>query len=147
MTKRTHWRSWDLGIKDEPLIKSLWDYRQWNNRMRVAQGPTGRWIPGKPNLVSSITEDGRQMPIIDMDFPHHVEPSTTPGHTHLYIDRPISKVRWIILMTALRMAGVIETGFYVWSLRRGGNFVRLPGTVKDPEISAKPSYGWFRKIR
>jgi hypothetical protein len=145
---RTMWWCHDLSIKDEPLIKSLWEYRQEENRFRTRlndKDPKASY--GFSNLISSITVDGRQMPIIDMDFPHHVVPSTTPGHTHLYIDVPMNKVRWICLMVALRLAGVIETGFFVWSLRRGGNFVRIPGTEKDPETSVKPTYGWFRKLR
>jgi hypothetical protein len=148
MTKRTSWLSFDLGIKDEPLARSLWEYRQWDNRVPVVQGHTGRWIPAYPNLVSSITDDGKQMPILDMDFPHHIEQSTTPGHSHLYIDVPMSKVQWLILMCALRFAGVIELGFFVWSIRRGGNFVRVPGVHKvTPEEINKPNYGWFFRLR
>ena len=137
MTKRTHWRSWDLGIKDEPLIKSLWQYRQRENRVQSDDA----------NLGSSITDDGRHMPILDLDFPHHIVPSTTPGHSHLYFDQPIGKIQWLVLMTALRFAGLIETGFFVWSIRRGGNFVRIPGLPKDPSVSVKPTYGWFRKLK
>lgn len=138
--RRTKWFAHDLSIKDEPLAKSLWDYRLHQDRIVMP------WGDGA-NLESSITTDGRQMPILDLDFPHRIVPSATPGHSHLYIDVPMSKPRWVLLMVALKIAGVIELGFFVWSIRRGGNFVRLPGVQKVAEESVKPSYGWFRRLR
>lgn len=134
MSKRTFWRANDLSIADEPLALSLLKYRLHKDRQLDNTG----------NLVSSRTEDGRQMPIIDLDFPHKIIPSTHDGHSHLYLDVPISKFRWFVLMTALYYAGVIEMGFYVWSIRRGGNFVRSPYLSKRAGAeSTYPSYGWF----
>lgn len=138
---RTRWLARDFNITDEPLVLSLLKYRQKNNRRRAGTGSA--------NLISSITYDGKQMPILDLDFPHHHVESSTDGHTHLYIDVPMSNFKWVVLMCALRFAGVIELGFFVWSLRRGGNFVRLPGVPKaksGPETT-KPTYGWFFKLR
>lgn len=152
MPSRTYWRAEDLAIKNEPLIKSLIEYRQKKNRKQVREvsepgDSTPRWDP-EPNLISSLTHDGKQMPIIDMDFPHHYEASTSDGHSHLYVDIPMSRWRWFVLMCALRYTGVIELGFFVWSLRRGANFVRLPGVKKvDGAESVKPEYGWFWKLR
>lgn len=143
MTGRTFWQAGDLGISDEPLAVSLVKYRQKKNRTRV-RSLEGR---GEPNLVASITTDGKQMPILDMDFPHRLLPSTTPGHTHLYIDVKMSKWRWFWLMCALKYAGVIELGFFVWSIRRGGNFVRLPGVQKTAAESPKANYGWFFPLK
>lgn len=149
---RILWRAQDFIIKDEPLVKSLLEYRQSKNRLPMSltpenNGPGSKY--GFPNLISSMTTDGKQMPIIDMDFPHRIVESTTPGHTHIFIDVPMSKWRWFWLMCALRYAGVIELGFFVWSIRRGGNFVRIPGTTKtdDPKENTKPTYGWFFKMR
>jgi hypothetical protein len=142
---RTYWLAKDFIIKDEPLMKSLLEYRQRENRFPVVD--TDEQL--EPNLISSITRDGKQMPILDLDFPHHIEPSTTPGHSHLYLDVKMSKLQWAILMWALYNAGVVELGFFVWSIRRGGNFVRIPGTSKgtDPRENTKPRYGWFFKLR
>jgi hypothetical protein len=129
-------------------MKSLIEYRLDQDRLRVDN------IYAKPdvrlfdaNLISSRTDDGRHMPILDLDFPHHFEESSTEGHTHLYIDVPMSRIRWSILMWALWQAGVIELGHFVWSIRRGANFVRLPGVAKTDEENTKPSYGWFFKLR
>lgn len=141
--RRTRWYAKDFEIKDEPLAKSLIEYRQADNRWPV-DDPNFR-----PNLISSITVTGKQMPILDLDFPHQVIESSTPGHHHLFLDVEMSNFRWFVLMCALRFAGVIELGFFLWSIRRGGNFVRIPGTVKsgDPKENTKPRYGWFFKLR
>lgn len=143
---RTLWFAPALTIKDEPLAKSLWEYKIEEDRWPT----TGLELNDEgqePNLVSSLTPDGTQMPILDLDFPHHFEKSSTDGHTHLYIDIPMSKWRWFLLMSALKYAGVIELGHYVWSIRRGANFVRLPGAEKTEAESVKPTYGWFWKLK
>ena len=140
MTTRTYWRAQSLKMVDEPLLFSLVKYRLHHDRHPAPQGYMA-------NLVSSRTIDGKHLPILDLDIEHvHVE-STTPGHAHLYINKPLSKWKWFVLMTALRYCGLIELGFYVWSLRRGGNFVRLPGAPKTWEDAPKPTYGWLFKLR
>lgn len=140
MSSRTKWYAPDLSIKNEPLVKSLLEYRLHKDRTPLL--PSDK----SANLLSSITDDGKQMPILDLDFAHEVKKSSTDGHTHLYLNTPISKFRWVVLMLALRYAKVIETGFLVWSLRRGGNFVRIKPTVKG-ESDQKSEYGWFKKVK
>ena len=137
---RTYWFSKDLGIKDEPIIPSLFRYRQSENREQVSR------IADGANLVSSKTRGGKHLPIIDLDFPHRYFPSSTPGHGHLYLNRPISKWRWLVLMWALRYAKVLNRGGFLWSLRRGSNFARLPGYSKgESEEVFHYTYGWFFK--
>lgn len=136
---RTTWRAEDLGIEPEPLMVSLIKYRQKKNRVQTDDNP---------NLVSSLTTKGKQMPIIDLDFPHHIVKSTTDGHHHLYIDVPMSKWRWLVLMFGLYVSGVVELGYFVWSLRRGANFVRIDGVRKQGEReTAKPTHGWFFRLK
>jgi len=139
MAERTRWYASSLTIKDEPLVKSLWEYRQENDRV-LTKGD-------EANLISSLTDEGTHMPIIDLDFPHHFEQSTTSGHSHLYIDVEMSRLRLFVLLWALYFAGVIELGHFVWTLRRGASFVRIPGVQKTKEENTKPTYGWFRKLK
>ena len=143
---RTHWYSWDLGIHDEPLFLSLLKYRQAKNRRQVLSFQ-GKFVGTAPNLISSKTTDGRHMPIIDLDFPHSYVPSSQEGHGHLYLDVPISRWRYVVLMTGLFVGKQIELGYYVWSLRRGGNFVRTAKTQKTEAESGYYTYGWFRKLK
>jgi hypothetical protein len=139
---RTYWYSWDLGIHDEPLALSLLKYRQKKNRIRDTH-----LLLSKPNLISSKTDDGRHLPIIDLDFPHEYVASSQDGHGHLYLNVPISHFRLFLLMTGLYLGKQIELGYYVWSLRRGGNFARLPGIAKTDAESGYYTYGWFKKLR
>lgn len=138
--ERTYWQAPDLGIRDEPLLLSLLRYRRSADRWKVGES--------KANLISSISRDGKQRPILDLDFSHAVVESSTAGHHHLFIDVPMSRLQWTVLMLALYYAGVVELGFVVWSLRRGGNFVRLPGAKKQPGTESTYSrYGWLFKRR
>jgi hypothetical protein len=138
---RTYWKAWSLGIANEPLLFSLVKYRRAQDRVQVDK-------PWEGNLVSSITTDGKQMPILDLDFPHRVGPSTNPGHSHLYLDVEMSNWQWFWFMFGLWQGGVIELGFFVWSIRRGGNFVRIPGTQKKGlDETTYPEYGWLFKRR
>lgn len=139
-SERTNWFAPDLGIRNEPLILSLLRYRRSKDRWPAPVEES--------NLISSIAEDGTQLPIIDLDFAHAVVESSTSGHHHLYIDVKMSKWKWTLLMLALYNAGVVELGYVVWSLRRGGNFVRRPGIAKKPGAETNyPDYGWFFKRR
>lgn len=69
-------------------------------------------------------------PVIDLDIPHHLEPSTTPGHSHLYLDIEMTWWQYRGLLRALWKAGIIEKGFYKMSLKRKQSFVRAPGVKK-----------------
>jgi len=87
-------------------------------------------------------------PILDLDFPHRYVPSTTPGHGHLYLNQPIRRWRQIVLLWGLYIGKVIEPGFFWWSLRRGGTFVRRPGVQKtEDERAVEFTYGMFFKRR
>lgn len=89
--------------------------------------------PEEANLYGSKLADGRHAPIIDLDFPHRYVPSSTEGHAHLYLDVPVSRWRWIVLMWGLYMGGVIQKGYFWWSIRRGANFARTPWAKKGDD--------------
>lgn len=139
---RTWWRGFDLNrVVSEPLVVSLLKYRRSRDRELELPGSS------RANLVSSLTWDGRQMPILDLDVPHEYVSSSTPGHAHLFINTSVSRWRWVVLMLALRIARVHETGYTAWSLRRGANFVRVPGEPKVLPPPPERQYGWFFQIR
>lgn len=97
----------------------------------------------EPNSVSSemVFRDARQntwhnedimhRPILDIDFPIYAIPSSTPGHYHLYIDKPMSKSDYMKLLATLAEVGIIEQGYYNASRMRGYTMVRLPGVKKE----------------
>lgn len=86
--------------------------------------------PTYGNLVSSLCGDGMHMPVLDLDVPHRYEPSSTPGHGHLYLDVPMTWDAYVKLLGALADAGIIEEGFARLSIERGASFVRKPGVIK-----------------
>lgn len=122
--RRVYWFATDLETPESgPLWRALLAYRQYRSRWSTPRDTA--------NLVSSKTQRPRvHLPIIDLDIPHEYSPSSTPGRAHLYLDEAIPRWRWLLLMIGLRQGRVIDKGFFWWSLRRGANFVRLPGIKK-----------------
>ena len=216
---RERWYAPSLAIIDEPLIKSLREYRLSKDRWLI---PIAEWDVWESNLYSSRqggTRGKMHLPVLDIDVPveiyspvahpwfvsfiverptrlnrifkdafpsvwrslfdnahrgnswasyspphgrrpdglleiavslpegAHLEPSSTSGHTHLYIDIPLTRWQWFRLNLAAALSGVVEREFFIWSLRRGANFVRQPGVTKDPATSQKPEAGWFFRRR
>lgn len=139
MERRT-WHVDHLDIVDEPMALSMLRYRQYEDRQPSEQDA---------NVVSSnVVGTHTHAPIIDLDFPHRYVSSTSEGHGHLYLDVPIGMFRWVILMIGLRVGGVIEPGYFWWSLRRGGNFVRREGVHKTTaEEKVTYSFGMFFRLR
>lgn len=89
------------------------------------------------NLVSSLCENGNHAPVIDLDFPCKLIPSSTPGHFHLYIEQEMSWRNYEQLLKALYNAGIIERGFYNMAVARRMTMVRPPGVYKpgtNPEL-------------
>lgn len=70
-------------------------------------------------------------PVLDLDFPVAVVPSTTPGHYHLYLDWTLSKENYFKLLDTLADVGLIESGYVEASRARGYSAVRLPWITKD----------------
>lgn len=76
------------------------------------------------------TRPGVHWPVIDIDLPIRVIPSSTPGHNHLYIDVPMDFATFMALLEALAAAGLVEPGFVEGSRRRGHADLRLPHIKK-----------------
>jgi hypothetical protein len=73
---------------------------------------------------------GQHAPVLDIDIPHQVFPSTQPGHSHIWFDTQMSWRTYKRLLRALRAAGIIEDGYYRASVQRGYTAVRLPWVKK-----------------
>lgn len=77
------------------------------------------------------------MVMLDLDMPAHLVPSSTPGHSHLYIEAVMDWPRYEALLWALAEAGVIERGYAEVSIKRQATFLRLPWVRKDqPDLPA-----------
>jgi hypothetical protein len=110
--------------------------------------------PGEGNLVSSfVREDrvdrgyGRRLfgnheliamhkPVLDLDIPATLMPSTTEGHYHLYLDVEIPEKDYRNLLGSLASVGIIQQGFKAQMTRRGATFVRPPWVKKPGKEAA-----------
>lgn len=69
-------------------------------------------------------------PVIDVDVPIRVVPSTTEGHSHLYIDKDIPFRDYLLLLEHMALCGIVEYGYYQGVKARGASYVRLPWVRK-----------------
>lgn len=77
-------------------------------------------------VSSEVRNNGVHRPVLDIDVPAFLVPSSTPGHSHLYIDKPMMWDEYAKLLGALEAAGIIEYGCYNIALKRKATMVRLP---------------------
>jgi hypothetical protein len=88
------------------------------------------------NLVSSkVKRSHSHRPIIDIDFPAALVPSSTPGHSHLYLDKKMSEKDFAALVEVMHRVGIIADGNLNQWDRHCALFVRTPW-VKKKEVSS-----------
>jgi hypothetical protein len=118
--------------------------RTWNDPMGRMTMRIKQWIkwdmfggeerrlcpPADADVVISLLPDGRHAPVLDLDLPHRLVPSTTEGHSHLYLDVPMSWRQYKRLLKALAKAGVLEQGYVEASLYRRHTAARMPWVKK-----------------
>lgn len=80
-----------------------------------------RWLPVK-NL---------HKPVLDIDLPVIVLPSSTEGHHHLYIDKVLTWDQYVELLDVLVKVGIVQEGFRNASVAREHTAVRLPWIKKE----------------
>jgi len=69
-------------------------------------------------------------PVLDLDFPAALIPSSTPEHFHLYLNHAVTWAGYVELLDALAKVGVLEPSYVEASKRRGYTAVRLPWIAK-----------------
>lgn len=89
------------------------------------------------NVVSSISSDSDSelgpvfhYPVLDIDIPAALVPSSTPGHFHLYLDHGMPDADYWELCDALAKAGILQPGYVSACKSRGYTSVRLPWVKK-----------------
>lgn len=90
------------------------------------------------NVSTSIREDAKDSHalLLDLDVPAWLIPSSTEGHSHLYVDVKIPTSTYFHLLDALADAGVIQRGYANSSKHRGGTALRLPWIKKADDSPA-----------
>lgn len=87
--------------------------------------------PDDAEVVSSEIYGGLHCPVLDIDIPAFLIPSSTPGHSHLYIDHPMKWRKYKRLLRALARAGIVEKGYVKASIYRKHTAVRVPWVKKE----------------
>ena len=88
------------------------------------------------NVVTSRLPDGTHAPVLDVDLPCFVVPSSTPGRFHLYLDLAMPWELYADLIKALAAAGIVSPGYAHYSIERERSVVRMPWVAKQPSPSS-----------
>lgn len=127
---------------DVPWWKDDWD-DDAGYRNAPAGSLPGIVLPGRPGrrttehideaeVVSSELRGSKMhAPVFDLDIPHTLVPSTTRGHSHLYLDVPMPWWKYRVLLFVLAWTGIVQKGYVHASVSRGHTDVRLPW-IKKP---------------
>lgn len=106
------------------------------------------------NLISSVPSDvmtavqGLHLPIFDIDVPHTLVPSQTPGHSHLYIHQYVEKYALQQVIAAMANAGIMGQGNLIQFQVQGMQLARVPKDLKFLDATPAPQAkrelkGWF----
>lgn len=87
-------------------------------------------VLSKVEPASAWADMNLHKPLIDIDMPAKLIPSSTPGHFHLYIDKTMHWDDYRLLLVSLHRCGVISTGYLETTLVRGYTTLRLPWVKK-----------------
>jgi hypothetical protein len=92
------------------------------------------WFEEPEVVLSRIKDDdpwsSKHTLMLDLDVPATLVPSSTEGHSHLYIDVEMTWDQVVAIMDALVAAGVVEEGYAKASKKRRCTALRLPGKTK-----------------
>jgi hypothetical protein len=86
------------------------------------------------NVATSRLSDGTHVVALDIDAPVEVYPSSTPGHFHLYINKPMPWDDYLQLLSLMAKVGLLEPGFVLASIVRGFSALRLPWVKKERKV-------------
>jgi hypothetical protein len=114
------------GLRKDVQWQDEYGARGWSRTtagLEDAEVVTSK-VEGPGGLI--IRRRETHAPVLDLDIPHELVPSTTPGHAHLYLDVEMSWRKYKRLLRALAAAGVVEKGYVKASLRRRLTAVRVP---------------------
>jgi hypothetical protein len=126
--------------KIDPLLTQ---YDQEGKKVKQSDEEVGFY---DANVVSSEQFKDVHIPLIDIDMEAALIPSSTPGHSHLYINKPMNIQTLVKLLEAMQEAGIVQKGFVDGTRERGYACLRLPHVKKEfhtggpvgPDLTADP---------
>lgn len=126
-------------ISDQPARKTAYTNKPlstYGDTAIIADSPEQT---DKVTLVSSLVAGDVEnwtslhYPVIDIDIPAALIPSSTPGHSHLYFAPKggISHEKLVKLLRVMTECGIVEDGYTDAVQDQGCSFVRLPWVKKE----------------
>lgn len=109
----------DAPLEEANVITSLVD----------VDGISGRRIVGAEQTTGRGDVTLHRV-VIDVDHPVTVVESSTPGHSHVYVDLMLPWEDLVKLLETLAEIGLVEPGYVNASKARGYTAVRLPWVSK-----------------
>lgn len=123
--KQVRWQSYEEDDRREPTD---------NLTEAVCASSRLRSQPDMSHVLQIDRDNAEQHYLmIDLDVQSYLVPSTTPGHSHLYVERSVPWRDLARLIEALAACGIIEHGYAAASLQRRSTTLRLPWIKKEPE--------------
>jgi hypothetical protein len=86
------------------------------------------------NIIASRLRCGCHFPLLDLDFPAELLPSSNPDHYHLYLYKKLTPRQMKKLVKTLYKVGIIQRGNYLRFKLHGALFLRKPGVQKGIEL-------------
>lgn len=118
------------SLEEATLASSLMkEQPDWNWPIATMSGVS--WSIVQEEAIRKGEGSTWHKPLLDIDFPAKLVPSSTPGHFHLFLDKKLTWENYKKLLSVLAEVGIIEPGYYGASLKRGSTDVRLPWIKKD----------------
>lgn len=119
----------ELWRTDRPVTRDS-DEPQWEEPERVKASHENATL-----VSSSLGLPGMRvhMPVLDLDVPAFLVPSSTPGHNHLYINHAVPEARYFDLLDVMGELGILQPNYVRHSVNRDATMVRYPGVTKDNE--------------
>lgn len=106
------------------------EYVAPEDEIRVLTTPDSTELPA--NLLNSKVpgDPERHYLFLDLDIPHTYMPSSTEGHGHLIIEKPMGFNNMMYLLRTLMNSGILQQGFVELTEKRGAAFLRHPNSKK-----------------
>ena len=106
-----------------------------NNSAEFVGGREKKEVPERlANLVSSeigeINGVKYHYPLLDIDFEASLIPSSTPGHYHLYLKKPLKHEDYVALLRLLHKVDIVQNGIVRQIVEDGCTTLRLPHVKK-----------------
>lgn len=97
------------------------------------------------NIITSVANDGYHYPVLNFDFPVRVYPSTTPGHYHVYLDKPIESEVYFAFLDYLNEMGLTDRRWTRSAHHLGASWVRLPWVQHGDKVDPNAFLPFFEE--